>query len=191
MTNNLLPGMLTDGQLEFFVVENKVKVMHSGKIESFEDTPFEIFQILKETINNDPLVLEKLIEMHPSSEYRRIEQFVQCRFGGLDYTGDFCTKENKLQDGEYWPCSKHGNCSAEGVLCRLPTINGERLTVQEIQLIQLTTTDMTNEVIAEEMNLPLGTFHKLKHSLYQKIGNIQTKQCLTKIAIAFNLINSH
>lgn len=189
MTNNLLPGMIADGQLEFFVVENEVKVMHSGKIESFSDTPFEIFQLLKETINNDPLVLEKLSEMHPSSEYRRIEQFVKCRMGGLDYSGDYCSKTKVLQDGEYWPCPKRGSCSAEGIVCKLPIVNGQRLTNQEIELIQLTTTDMTNDVIAEEMSLPLGTFHKIKHSLYQKIGNVQTKQCVTKIAIALNLIS--
>ena len=188
MTNNLLPGMNSDGLLEFFVVENQVKIMHSGKIESFADMPFEVLQVLKDSINNDPLVLEKLTEMHPVSEYRRIEQFVKCRFGGLDHQGDFCTKENQLQDGEYWPCPLHGNCSAEGVLCKLPVVNGERLTNQEVQLIKLSTTDMTNEVIADEMNLPLGTFHKAKHSLYQKLGNIQTKQCLTKLAIALNLI---
>lgn len=188
MTNNLLPGMNSDGLLEFFVVENEVKVMHSGKIETFADTPFDLFQLLKETINNDPLVLEKLTEMHPTSEYRRIEQFVKCRFGGLDYQGDFCTKERKLQDGEYWPCPKHGSCSAEGILCKLPIVNGERLTKQEVQLVKLSTTDMKNEVIAEEMNLPLGTFHKMKHILYQKLGNIQTKQCLTKLAIALNII---
>lgn len=186
MTTKIIPGMITN-ETEFFVVENEVKVLHNGKVAEFSETPFPIFQLLKETINNDPLVLEKLMDLQPVSEYKRIEQFVICRFGGLDYKGDIC-KDMKLQDGEYWPCPKHGNCSAEGVLCKMPEVNGNRLTSEDVKLIQLTTTDKTNEVIAEEMNLPLGTLHKMKHALYHKLGNVQTKQCVTKIAIALNII---
>jgi DNA-binding NarL/FixJ family response regulator len=57
----------------------------------------------------------------------------------------------------------------------LPIINGQRITKEEIKLLQLSSTDMTNEVIAEEMNLCLGTFHKLKKHVYAWLG-IQTKQ---------------
>ena len=53
--------------------------------------------------------------------------------------------------------------------------------------MQLSSTELTNDVIAEEMNMPLGTFHKAKAQLHQILG-IQTKQGITKICSFFNFI---
>lgn len=182
--NKLHPGMV-DGAIELFVVENEVKAIQKGKVYSFEELPYSIFQFLKEAIAADKEAQKVLEEMHPVSEYRRIEQFAHCRFGGLDYTADFGSGES--QDGEYWPCPKHGNCAAEGILCKLPEINGSRITKSELKLIQLSTTTMTNEVIAEEMNLPKGTFNKKMKDLHSKVG-AYTKQCMTRIAVLHNII---
>src|SRR5690606_32617200 len=97
------------------------------------------------------------------------------------------SETGKLQDGEYWECPLRGKCTSEGVLCKMPKVGAERLTPTEIKLIQLSTTDKTNDVIAEEMQLPLGSFHKSKKLLYNKL-NINTKQCLTRMAMALNFI---
>lgn len=182
--NKFYPGML-DSSIELFVVENEVKAMQKGKVYSFEELPYSVFQFLKEEIAADKEAEIILKQMHPVSEYRRIEQFAHCRFGGLDYSPDF--SEGESQKGEYWTCPKRGNCSAEGTLCKLPVINGKQLTKQEIKLIQLSTTTMTNEVIAEELSLPKGTFNKAKKDLYAKL-NALTKQCVTRIAVLHNII---
>ena len=182
----IYPGMITN-EIEMFVVENELKVIQGGKVSSFAELPYATFQLLREAIEKDDNVLKHLHIMHPSSEYRRIEQFAKCRFGGLDFTGDICSNAKNLQDGEYWDCPFRGNCISEGVLCKMPKIGEERLTAVEIKLIQLSTTDKTNEVIADELKLPLGSFHKQKKSIHEKL-NIHTKQCLTKFAMAFNLI---
>ena len=106
-------------------------------------------------------------------------------FRGLDFQGDI--KNGELQDGEYWPCPNHGKCQFEGVLCKLPLVNGQRLTKQEVDLIKLSSTDKTNDVIADDLGIPLGTFHQLKHKLYEKFV-VQTKQELTKLSALINII---
>lgn len=186
MTKKMYPGMISH-EIEMFVVENELKVMQGGKISSFAELSYATFQLLREAIENDKNVQTHLKQMHPTSEYRRIEQFAKCRFGGLDFTGDICNETGTVQDGEYWECPLRGNCLSEGVLCKMPKVGEERLTSVEIKLIQLSTTDKTNEVIAEEMDLPMGTFHKNKKHIYEKL-RISTKQCLTKFAMSMNLI---
>lgn len=170
---------------EFYVSNNEVLIIQNNRILPFNEIPSEISEILLNEIQLDPKVEKELFDMHPDSEAKRLEQFTKCRFGGLDYQPDI--KEGKLQDGEYWECPKRGNCKSEGILCKLPTYNGERLELNEIKLLQLTSTNKTNEVIAEDLNLPLGSFHKFKKSIYKKLG-IQTKQEGVVISFFLNLI---
>ena len=188
MTTNVqssfLPG-LTDNATEFVTVNNEVKVLSNGKFFPFTELSFAIISTLEEAINKDKEVKGHLLSMHPHSKMARIEQFAKCRFGGLDYNADI--KDGVLQDGEYWECPLRGNCKSEGVLCKLPVVNGSRLTKQEVELIQETTSSKTNEVIATDMELPMGSLHKIKKMLYQKFG-VQTKQELVRIACRLNLI---
>jgi DNA-binding CsgD family transcriptional regulator len=181
---NVLPGMICSAT-EFFISDNEVKIIQNAKILPFCEISFATQQILNEAINEDLDAKLALHDMHPSSGIKRLEQFTKCRFGGLDFQADI--KDGQLQDGEYWPCPNHGNCPHEGILCKLPIYNEQRLTTQDIQLLQLTATNKTNEAIGEEMNLPMGSFHKAKKFLYVKLG-IQTKQEGVMISMFLNLI---
>lgn len=183
-TLTMYPGMLCSAT-EFFVDGEQTKFIQNSKILPFSDISFSTIQILDEEIENNPQVKSELFDMHPNSKIKRTEQFIRCRFGGLDFQGDI--KNGKLQDGEYWACPNRGNCKSEGILCKLPTYNEQRLTKQDVQLLQLTATNKTNEAIGEEMNLPMGSFHKAKKYLYEKLG-IQTKQEGVMISILLNLI---
>lgn len=179
------PGMLCDS-VEFFLHEDSFKALQSGTVKDFNELGYSTIGILEEAIVADPQVADALMELHPHSNMMRIEQFAKCRFGGLDFHGDI--RNGILQDGEYWPCPKRGSCAYEGTLCKLPTFKGERLTQQEILLMQLTSTDKTNDAIASELDVPLGTLHKIKNHLYKKLGDIQTKQEVAVIASFLNLI---
>ena len=183
-TNRLYPG-LADSSIEFFVDGDNTKVIQNSKVLSFDEVSFSVIQLLEEEIEKDPLAKIHLLDMHPTSKIQRTAQFAKCRFGGLDYHADI--KDGKLQEGEYWECPKRGNCQSEGILCKLPSYNGKRLEPQEVKLLQLTATNKTNDVIAEELNLPLGSFHKAKKFLYVKLG-IQTKQEGVMISFFLNLI---
>lgn len=179
------PGMLC-AATEFFNEGNETKIIQSGKVLPFCEISSATMQLLSEAIHADKEAALALHDMHPDSKMKRLEQFARCRFGGLDFEGDI--KNGVLQDGEYWPCPNHGNCAAEGILCKLPNYNGQRLEKQEVKLLQLTATNMTNEVIGEEMEMPMGTLHKFKKQVYQKL-NIQTKQESVMISFLLNLIH--
>lgn len=182
--NRLYPG-LADSSIEFFNDQEETKVIQNSKVFPFDEASFSVIQIIDEEIEKDSVVKSHLIAMHPNSKIKRTKQFVSCRFGGLDFQGDI--KDGKLQEGEYWECPKRGNCPSEGILCKLPSYNGKQLQPQEVKLLQLTATNKTNEVIAEELSLPLGSFHKLKKILWSKL-NIQTKQEGVMISFFLNLI---
>lgn len=183
-TNRVYPGMVNE-EIEFFVNNDTVKALQNGRVLSFTELSFTVIQMLREKIEIDDLVNNALMEMHPYSELKRVEQFAKCRFGGLDFEADI--KNGCLQDGEYWNCPLRGKCKHEGVLCKLPIFEGNRLSKTDVDLIRMSTTDKTNEVIAEELNMPLGTFHKYKRILYEKLG-VQTKQEVALLAMILNII---
>lgn len=184
MNNKTYPGMNCNA-VEFFICnDDQLKVIENGSVKHFHDLSFYNIEILKDYIKSNKEVNFALHDMHPTSEIRRVEQFAKCRFGGLDFQGDI--KDGVLQDGEYWPCPLHDSCPHEGVLCKLPLINDQRLIKQEVQLLQLTATDKTNDVIADMLNICFGTFHLLKKKLYEKLG-VQTKQEATVIALENNI----
>lgn len=170
---------------EFYVSNDEVLIIKDQRILPFSELSETHKELLLNEIVSDSRVKNALFEMHPDSEYKRLEQFTKCRFGGLDYQADI--KDNQLQDGEYWECPKRGSCKSEGILCKLPTYNGKRLEKEDIKLLQLTATNKKNEVIAEDLHLPLGSLHKFKKAVYQKLG-IQTKQEGVVISFFLNLI---
>jgi len=181
----IIPGLL-DNTFEFFNLEGDLKFINDGKLKSFTEAPASVIIMLREAIEKNPEAKSILMEWHPESEFNQLKKFASCKFGGIDYSADI--KDGELQQGEYWECPMAGNCIGEGVICTSPIYNGHILSKTEIQLIKLSTTEKTNEAIADELSLPMGTFHKYKHQLYEKLGFIQTKQCLTKIAINLNII---
>lgn len=183
--NRIYPGMLDDNSVEIFVIDDQLKAIQNGKIISFTDFSFPLIQIIEEAMNADEKAVEALMQMHPGSNLRRIEQFAKCRFGGLDFTPDI--KNGVIGEGDYWDCPLRNTCAHNGVLCKAPKINGQAITPEELQIIRFSATSTTNEVMAEELNLPFGTLHKMKQVLYEKCG-VQTKQEMTVKALKLNLI---
>ena len=177
--------VMSSTSAEFYVSDDQVLLIQNNRILPFSEISEEYAELLQNEIESDSEVKKALLELHPDSHIKRLEQFTKCRFGGLDYQADI--ENGKLQDGEYWECPKRGECNHEGILCKLPTYRGERLEKTDIQLLQLTATNKKNEVIAEELNLPLGSLHKFKKAVYQKLG-IQTKQEGVVISFFLNLI---
>ncbi len=181
----MYPGMNCNS-IEFFVLDSMAKAIHKGKVIDFTEIPLGIIELLREEIKKDKEVNLILHDLYPDSEWKRLEQFVSCRFGGLDFKSDI-TADGQLQDGEFWDCPKRGNCPHEGKLCKLPMVNDYRLTETDVKLMQLSTSEMTNEHIASELEMPLGSFHKAKAFIHSLLG-VQTKQGITKVCIFFGLI---
>lgn len=181
-----LPGMSKDGQIEFYKDENSIKIMENGKVKDFTEISLSTLDLLKNKIKEDKEIELILHDLYPTSEIRRIEQFVSCRFGGLDFQADII--DNEIQDGEWHECSFRNQCPYNGKLCKLPKAsNGKRLTEVEVNLIKETSTEKTNEHIAEFLGVCLGTFHLLKKNLYQKL-QVQTKQAVAIFGFMNNII---
>lgn len=185
MQTNVYPGIL-DNSIEFFTSDAGVNFIQSRRVKPLHELSYAVIEKIKNVINNDVEAKEELESVHPNSEWQQIEMFVKCRYGGLDFTPDVI--DGEFNCGDYWDCPLRGSCASEGKICKVPTYNSERLSFEEVKLIKLLTTNMTNESISFEMNLPLGSFHLMKKKLYEKL-QIQTKQELTIIAIRLNLIS--
>lgn len=178
---------LACNNVEFFSDGSALMMFSGGRVRAFSELPFFHVQAIREAIKSSPQVDVHLRQMHPDSEMKRIEQFAICNFSGLDHHPDIAN--GQLQEGEYWDCPKRGLCPAEGILCKKFRYNGSELEQVEIRMIKLLTTDMTNEAMADELLLPLGTFHLIKKKLYEKLA-VSTKQELTLIAVAANIVQA-
>jgi hypothetical protein len=178
------PGLLCNS-LEFFKDGNMTRFFNEGRVKPFYELPSFYIQVIKEYIENNPEVERALMVMEPNSEIKRLEKFCQCRFGGLDFNPDI--KDGKLQEGDYWECPVRDICPAAGLVCVPLKYGGQVISAREIKLIKNLVTDLTNETIAEEMFMPLGTFHLHKKKLYNKL-KIKTKQELTLIAVKLNIL---
>jgi len=183
-TTRIYPG-LKCSSVEFFNDNKKVKAFSQGKIQDFYDLPFSILMVLRDALKNEHDADTVLKEWFPGSEMKRLEKFVSCRFGGLDFTPDI--QNLTLGKGEYWDCPLRGVCKGEGIVCKPLTYNTETLTTHDIKAIRLLATSITNEALAGELNLPMGTFNLFKKQLYKKL-NIQTKQEAVVIAVELNLL---
>jgi hypothetical protein len=181
----LYPGMNCSG-VEFFVVEDEMKYITDGEIKSTSKLPFSIIQLTQEEIEKNAELDAALKEWHPNSQFKRQNQFLKCRYGGLDYSADL--KDNQFQEGDYWDCPNRSSCKYNGIICKAPKYKGASLNAMDIQLMKLLSTTLTNETIAANLNLAFGSFHKLKQALYSKLGDIQTKQEVALIAKSLNLI---
>lgn len=181
----LVPGLSKDNAIEFFELENDIKAVINGRIVDFTEVPLNIQDFLQEEIKKEPEVEAALHSLHPFSKQQRLKQYVACRFGGLDFHPDI--KDGRVSSPDYKFCGIRNKCPFNGVICKSPEINGEKLTDQEIRLIKLLSTDKKNEVIADEMDIPLGTFHKIKKTLYEK-AKVQTKQELTLLSFLKNFL---
>ena len=186
MINNakIYPGLLCDN-LEFFKDGDTKKFISGGTVKHISDLPFYYLQLIREKIAQNKDVERELMRMHPDSEMKRVEQFIECNFSGLDYEPDIAN--NELQQGEYWDCPKRGICPAEGIVCKPLTYNGCAIAHLEVRMMRLLATDMTNEVMAEKLLLPYGTFNKVKARLYDKLG-VYTKQEVSIIAMSLNIL---
>jgi DNA-binding CsgD family transcriptional regulator len=181
---SLYPGMMDKG-IEFFAVESEMNFINNGEVKSTIDLPSSIIQLGYEEIEKDKNLQSALQEWHPNSRFAQFNQFLSCRYGGLDYVADF--ENSQFKDGDYFECSKRSTCKFNGIICNSPKYNGKSLTAIEIKLMQLLSTSLTNEVISEKLELAFGSFHKYKQILYEKLG-VQTKPEIALIAKSLNLI---
>ncbi|WP_304015758.1 hypothetical protein [Nonlabens dokdonensis] len=194
LQSNFYPGMV-DNHYELFHHQDELKVLNSGNVFNFDQLPQSILNHIECLLENEEETLDFLENNDlPVAASSNTEVFAYCRFGGLDFTPDIdisCVDGNqgviKIQDGEFWDCPMSDTCAGRGIVCKMPLFNGERLTAQEVDVMKLLKTNLTNEAIAYELAIPLGSYHLIKKNLYKKLGNLQTRHEVTAIASSLNI----
>ncbi|AZA93015.1 Uncharacterised protein [Chryseobacterium nakagawai] len=173
MTIRIYPGMI-DQSKEYFYHENDVFVICNGTIKKFEDVSEH--PELKKIVDEDLLLNDLLTKYFGDNELIKLKVLAGCRFGGLNFVPDF-SKEDVSNDS--CECIYRGSCEGENVICKPMAFKGKQISTTEIELLKELSTNDKNSKIASDLNIPIGTFNKLKTSIYQKF-DIVTKQQLTK-----------
>lgn len=192
--NNFYPGMV-DNHYELFHYQDELKVLNNGNIFGFDDLPESIINHIADLLDSDDQAMDFIHFNHvPVNASNPAEIFAYCRFGGLDFTPDLkvsCVEGDtgviEIQDGEYWDCPMASSCSGRGILCKMPVYKGYRLTPTDVDVMKLLKTNLTNESIAHQLEMPMGSLHLLKKNLYKNLGNLQTRQEVTLVASFLNI----
>ena len=181
------PGMC-DGSLEIFFhqEEDKLKAIKNGRIKDFDELKKDETNFIYEIIDTDHKLKTVLENWFPNDLQFQMKQVAKCRFGGLNHLPDV-TACGKVATHDYVNCSLRSNCAGENIICKPIEYNGHILTHLEIKAIQLFSTDMKNTAICQELGLPEGTFQVFRTRLYLKLGNINTKQEVTRIGVKLGI----
>ncbi|PWN67631.1 helix-turn-helix transcriptional regulator [Chryseobacterium oncorhynchi] len=183
-STRLYPGMC-DASLEIFFneKENELMIIKGGSVMNYDSLPDSETQFLDEIIKNETDV-RMILESWSLSNKDQKKMLAKCRFGGLNFSPDY-------KNGECQPdgidCPLANECIGFGKVCKPINYNGNRLSNFDIKTIQLLISSMKNTVIAEELEIPLGSFETYRTKLYKNL-NVNTKQELARVAIELGLV---
>lgn len=180
------PGMC-DGSLEIFYhqEEDKLKAIKNGRIKDFDNLDFDETKFIVDIIDTDEKLKSLLHQWWPNDAQSQIRQVAKCRFGGLNHIPDVNSSGSVKHD--YIKCSFRAWCAGENIVCKPIEYNGQILSNTEVKAMQLLSTDMKNTVICKELGMAEGTFQVFRTKLYLKLGNINTKQELTRIGVQLGI----
>jgi DNA-binding CsgD family transcriptional regulator len=99
------------------------------------------------------------MELMKVPEIKQLEQFGMCRYGGLDNQPDF---EGDIVHPEWHDCGRRGNCPGEGLVCKSMKVKNGLLSPRLIQYLQLLCQGMTDQEIADHLNVAITTAKTFK-----------------------------
>lgn len=180
------PGMC-DGSLEIFYHEPSCKLMviKGGKVMPFKELTKKDTHFLQEIIDNDEKLKNVLDLWFFDDTQKKVECLARCRFGGLNTVPDY--SEGQISSPDHINCAYRGKCIGEGIICKPIVYNGFSLTPLDIKAIQFMSTDMKNTAICQELEIAEGSFNVFRTILYQKLGNIKSKQELARIGVMLGI----
>lgn len=162
IATKVVAGMIDDHSIEFFMADNKNLAMFKGVVTPIADLPDGILSKIEEYIT--PEVGEYLTLLNVNGRISRIEKFLSCRYGSLDFTADFA--DGELKEPEYWHCPNRGKCPVENRLCKLP----RDLSEKEIEYIKLVGNDFSDKIIADKMGLSPKTVEKISYKVRNRLN---------------------
>ncbi|GAA4327592.1 hypothetical protein GCM10023149_31090 [Mucilaginibacter gynuensis] len=184
---NLLPAGLLDNNVEFFVdADLQAYKLKNGTRIAFDDFDNETMDVIRRNMWQYPEKVAELMLMGITNTHEMLRQYLICNYGGFDNKADMV--DGQLQESEYWPCPKRGQCPHEGRLCdNLRTDTGEVLTRREIEVLKVVAKGKLDKEIADQLFISLGTVTTHTKNIRAKTG-LYRKVDLARFATQKNLI---
>lgn len=175
--------LLSDSSTEMFGCRETKKVfaISKGKTIQFSElNPIKKALIFEQLLNDD----HAIADLKELSQSEAIEEFAFCLYGGLDHIPDFDSKGN-LKASENFRCSN--NCRCLKWNSKSISINGNKLTPRQIEIISLFASDLPDKQIADQLHISESTLDTHKRHLFEKF-NVQSKSGLITKAISNKII---
>lgn len=137
-------------------------------------------QIFEQLLNDD-VAFEDLKHL-PQEE--ATEKFAFCIYGAADHEADF-NSEGKLNKADNFICSN--NCNCLKWKSKSINIDGNPLTVREIQIVNLMASDLADKQIASKLKIAKSTLNTHKQNIFEK-ANVKSKSGLITKAINQKII---
>lgn len=160
---------------------NKVYAISDGKSIPFEDLPAKLRAQIFEKLLDDSKAMEDLKHL---SQPEATSKFAFCIYGAADSNPDFCA-DGILKEADNFICSN--NCQCLKWNSKNINIKGNRLTIREIEIIQLLASDLSDKMIADQLGISTSTLDTHKNHLFEKAG-VFTKQGLIMAAAAEKIV---
>lgn len=175
--------MVGDLNIELFgdLKTRKVFMIHNGQNKPFSELPQNIKKLIVDQYIKDDVARQDLEHL---STKEAIEQFAFCIYGAADSTPDFSETGEFVSDDNFM-CSN--NCKCLKWKTKNITVDGNVLTLRQIQIVQLLATDLPDKIIAHELNITESTLNTHKAKLFEKF-NVNSKQGLITKAINQKII---
>lgn len=175
--------MIGDTRTEMFGCRETKRVfaLSNGKTITFEELNPTKRALIFEKLLSDEAAVQDLKELTQSEA---IEHFAFCIYGAADHEPDFC-EDGKLKDADNFICSNACKClkwSSKNI-----TIDGNKLTPREIEIVTLLASDKPDKQIADELEITESTLNTHKKNLFEKF-NVYSKSGLITKAITNKII---
>ena len=177
-------GLLsTDNSTELFGCRKtkKVYAISKGKTIPFSEINPVKRALIFEKLLNDDVAIADLKDL-PQNE--AIEQYAFCMYGAVDHVPDFDCNGH-LKPTENFICSN--NCRCLKWKSKWISINGNRLTPRQLEIVTLFASDMPDKQIADRLHITESTLDTHKHHLFEKFG-VNSKPGLITKAITNKII---
>jgi DNA-binding CsgD family transcriptional regulator len=175
--------MIGDMSTELFGCRDTKRVfgLSNGKTIKFEELHPTKRALIFEKLLSDETAFEDLKHL---TQAEAIERFAFCVFGAVDHEPDFDANGN-IGVADNFICSN--NCKCLKWQSKNITIDGNKLTPREFEIVRLLASDKPDKQISDELGISESTLNTHKKHLFEKF-NVFSKSGLITKAITNKII---
>jgi DNA-binding CsgD family transcriptional regulator len=168
--------MIGDNSTELFGCREtkRVYALSNGQTIKFEDLNPLKRALIFEKLLSDNVAIQDLKHL---SQAEAIERFAFCIYGAADHEPDFDANGN-LKQADNFICSN--NCQCLKWESKNITIDGNKLTPREFEIVTLLASDKPDKLIAEELGITESTLNTHKKHLFDKFHVLSKSGLITK-----------